>query len=363
MPTVSKRVFLLGEQLREKVPGGIGVHTMAILRSLSKIAPTLSDFEFEIVATRPQGADPLADLGLPLRYLSLPHGVFRRLSDLNFPTLGERGGIYHSFSMFVPPVNASDQKRVVTVHDLAFISNPSFFTKRGARWHTKQLERLKHLSCPIVVVSDQTQQALTRWGVDPQRIRVIQSGSDHLAVPDRETASELLSSKGITGPFIMSVSTLEPRKNLRGLIQGFKVAQQVYADPLNLVVVGPRGWGNDHSEVNGVHFLGSVPDGVLSALYEKASALVYVPFEEGFGLPVIEAMAMGLPVVSSGVPAAGGATYLVDPDDHTSIGTGVIEVLNDTKLRLRLVEEGLRRAGSNTWEDSVRNLIELWRSI
>lgn len=162
---------------------------------------------------------------------------------------------------------------------------------------------------------------------------------------------------------MLSVSTLEPRKNLSGLIEAFRQARSAHPLTPELLIVGPSGWGPSLEAVTGVHFLGHVPEGILVALYQAASLLVYVPFEEGFGLPVVEAMRSGLPVVSSNVPSAGDAVELVDPRSPESVATGISTLLYDFKRRQFLIEQGLIRAGQLTWASTARKHLELWREM
>jgi glycosyltransferase involved in cell wall biosynthesis len=359
----SKSVFLIAEQLRAKVPGGIGTHTKALLSALSKLKGDFSELDLQIVATRASGTDPLAEFDIAVRYLPLGHELFMRLSDLRVPLLGRRPGIYHSFSIQVPTVSTESQRVVCTVHDVAFVSRPDFFTKHGVRWHNKQLRMIGGDDFPIVAVSEHTKASLTATGIDEKRIRVIESGADHLGEPDTRGCERILRSIGVSKGFILSVSTLEPRKNLSGLIEAFRQARLAHPLIPELLIVGPSGWGPSLTVVPGVHFLGHVPEGILAALYRAASLLVYVPFEEGFGLPVVEAMRCGLPVVSSNVPSAGNAVELVEPRSPESVAAGISTVLNDSKRRQFLIEQGMIRAGQLTWASTARQHLELWSEV
>lgn len=358
-----KSVYLIAEQLRAKVPGGIGTHTKALLGALSKVKGDFPEVDLRIVATRPSGTDPLGEFDMPVRYLPFGHELFMRLCDLRVPLLGRRPGIYHSFSMQVPPVSTPSQRLVCTVHDVAFVSRPDFFTRRGVLWHGKQLRMMKRDDFPIVAVSEYTKASLAATGMDEKRIHVIESGADHLGPADERGCEKILRSIGVSEGFMLSVSTLEPRKNLGGLIEAFRQARS--ADPLipELLIVGPLGWGPSLEAVPGIHFLGHVPEGILAALYQAASLLVYAPFEEGFGLPVVEAMRSGLPVVSSNVPSAGDAVELVDPRSPESVAAGISTLLYDPKRRQFLIEQGLIRAGQLTWASAARKHMELWRDM
>lgn len=362
-PVSTRKVFLLAEQLRSKVPGGIGTHTEALLKAISNVAEEYPSLELEVVVSRGDNLPELDKTGLAIRKLMLGHRLITGLADFSVPYLGFGSGVYHSFSIQVPPVLNIRQKAVVTVHDIAFVSSPQFYTARGISWHKKQLEQISKGNQTVVSVSEKTRTDLIRYGINPDRIEVIESGADHLDWPDFEACRKTLSKYGVQDRFLLSVSTIEPRKNLPGLIAGYKMAVESYSELPSLVVVGPEGWGSGIDPSENVHLLGMVPGPVLSALYRKAEMLIYVPFEEGFGLPVVEAMSVGLPVVSSDVPAALGGTELVEPSSASSISQAIIRVSKDAELRKRLVSMGLRGAEQLTWINSARKHLQLWERI
>lgn len=360
---VRKSVFLIAEQLRAKVPGGIGTHTSALLTAISRLKDNFPDLEFRVIASSQKGSDPLDQFDMPVRCLPFGHEVFMRLSDAKIPFLGQRPGVYHSFSMWVPPVLLKSQKLVCTVHDVAFITNPSFFTKRGVLWHTRQLRAIAKGGFPIVAVSEQTKHSLTTSGIGHDRVTVIESGADHLGNADLKGCKALLQSLGTSQDFILSVSTLEPRKNLNGLIAAYRQMRISIPSAPDLLIVGPSGWGERAKGEAGVHFLGNVSEQVLVALYRSAMFLTYVPFEEGFGLPVVEAMSNGLPVVSSDVPSAKGAVELVDPNSVESISAGMTRLIVDVQRRRALTQQGLSTAAQLTWAGAARKHMELWERM
>lgn len=361
--TPVKKVFLLAEQLRSKVPGGIGTHTESLLKAISNMVDQYPSLHLEVVVSRGNGVPVLDEIGLPVRRLVLSHRLVTGLTDARIPYFGFGSGIYHSFSIQVPPVYSYGQKAVVTVHDIAFISNPQFYTTRGIYWHRRQLDQISKGNQIVVSVSEKTRMDLVEYGISADRIEVIESGADHLDMPDFEECRQLLSKHGVPDRFILSVSTIEPRKNLPGLIAGYKRALESYSELPVLVVVGPAGWGTVVAPSERVHFVGSVTGPVLSALYRRAEMLVYVPYEEGFGLPVVEAMSVGLPVVSSEVPAASGCTELADPRNESSISKAIIRVSSDGDLKKKLVAKGLNRAAELTWMNSARKHLQLWERI
>ncbi len=136
------------------------------------------------------------------------------------------------------------------------------------------------------------------------------------------------------------MGTLEPRKNLPRLIEAYGIARRSLPEPWPLVVVGPPGWGPELEPREGVVFTGRVGDGTLASLYARARLLAYVPFEEGFGLPPVEAMHFGTPVVASPLPTTGGAALEVDPTRVDDIAEALVEVATDDALRAGLAAVG-----------------------
>ena len=169
-----------------------------------------------------------------------------------------------------------------------------------------------------------------------ESITVIPMGSDHLPPPDIGGAAAHLASLGVHGPFLLSVGTLEPRKNLRRLVEAYESIRDELPEPWPLVMVGPSGWGEQVPPGPGVVHAGSVSAGELSGLYASARLLAYVPLIEGFGLPPVEAMSVGTPVVASPLPSTGGAAREVDPNDTASIAAGLLDVATDEPVRQEL---------------------------
>jgi glycosyltransferase involved in cell wall biosynthesis len=267
----------------------------------------------------------------------------------------------------------SPSRLVVTVHDLAWRRHPEATTPRGRRWHEAALRRARECEANLVVPSRLVAADLVSFGVDEARITVVPGGADHLARPDEDAATELLERVGVHGEYLLTVGTLEPRKNLDRLVQAFRLARPRLPERWPLVVVGPTGWGHAArpEETDGVVFTGSVPDAVLSALYGRARAFAYVPLTEGYGLPPLEAMRMGAPsVVSSEVPSVhdlgevgSPPARIVDPLDRNDMAEALVAVLTDDALRRDLRAQGTPFASARTWRAAADEHVRLWRRL
>lgn len=370
-------VLLVVEQLRRRVPGGIGRYANGLLRGLvDDAAGDVTLFASRVPRSTPgRGArppDPLASFGLPVRTSRLPGRLLTRTWDRGRAVLPAGFDLVHTVSLAIPPVPTPGTPLVATVHDLSWRSHADATTARGRRWHEAALGRALRLVDAFVVPSMPVADELVAAGAPRAAVSVIEWGGDHLPPPDLGGASALLDGAGVAGPFLLSVSTLEPRKNLARLAAAYSLARSRLPAPWPLVVVGPQGWGGvdlAHDPPEGVVPVGAVDDGVLAGLYAQARVFAYVPLTEGFGLPPLEAMGQGVPVVASEtVPSAGAGSeapgaWCVDPLDVAAIADGLVRVGTDEVLRAELVANGLARARSRTWRTVAKDHRSLWGSL
>jgi glycosyltransferase involved in cell wall biosynthesis len=269
--------------------------------------------------------------------------------------------VVHASSFAIPPTRG--QRLAVTVHDLAWRQVPEAFPARGRRWHEAALHRALRHADALVATCEPVARDLVAAGAPQDRVRVIPLGCDHLPPPDLAASQGLLDRLGVTGEFLLSVSTLEPRKNLPRLLEAYELARARLPDPWPLVVVGPRGWGERVVVAPGVVLAGQVGLATLAALYSRARLLAYVPLVEGFGFPPLEAMREGTPVVASRVPSAGEVTMEVDPLDVEDIAEALVRVATDEKVRQQLISSGRLHAAAFTWTRTARCYARLWDSL
>ncbi len=358
------RVELVVEQLRRAVPGGIGTYACGLLAGLAAIGAR-EPLRIELYASRPpaQDPDPLERFGFAVRASALPGPLLTRLWDAGLRRAPAGASVVHAVSLAAPPSRAPLS---VAVHDLAWRSVPEAYPRHGRRWHEAALRRAVRRAALLVTPSEQVAAALRASGlrVLAERVVVIEPGADHLVAPDETAAELVLARLGVGGPFLLTVSTLEPRKNLDRLCAAYARVRRELPEPWPLVVAGPAGWGSALGPVpEGVVFAGRVGDAVLSALYRRARLVAYVPLEEGYGLPVVEAMRAGVPVVATAVPAAGGAAREVAARDVDSIAAGLLAVGGDDAERDRLVAAGRARVAPLTWEAAASAHLAAWRAL
>ena len=240
---------------------------------------------------------------------------------------------------------------VVTFHDLAVLRHPETFNRWTRTYSRRVLPRVVRAATRVIAVSEFTKRELQELlDVPEEKLRVIPNAVGGPFSAEGEAAA---------GDYVLAVSTLEPRKNLPRLVEAYRRAD---LNGLPLLVAGAAGWGGVRVEGDGVRWLGEVRDDELARLYRGARAVAYVSLYEGFGLPVLEAMACGAPVVAGQDGAlpevAGGAAVLVDPLDPDAIAAGLNEAI---ERRDELRPLGLARARAFDWGKVARKTVAVYR--
>lgn len=317
--------------------------------------------------------------GITVQQTSVPAGSPRQRiqwEHLRLPGRLRAGG----FDLFHGPVNTIPLqpvriKKVVTIHDLAFLRFPEQVTRQ--RWaYLKAL--IAHAAChadAILVPSQATARDVQELLKRPARqIHVTPLGVDtHFTRAPADQVASVRREYGLEKPYLLTVGTIEPRKNLARLIAAFA---HLHADlEHDLVLVGPQGWLTDEIESaikssgieDRIKRTGFVGDAGLVGLYSGADAVVVPSIYEGFGLPMLEAMACGAVVVTSNVSSlpevAGDAAVLVDPLVEESIAGGILRALTDTGLRTRLQAAAPVRAATFTWQRTARQTVDVYRGV
>lgn len=312
------------------------------------------------IAARHSEPPVLDELGdLPVTHLPLPrpllYEAWHRLRRPSFRAAFAGADVVHATGGVMPPAVAP---LVATIHDLAFLSTPEFFNRRGVRFMTRGFEIARDEARIIVVPSEATAADCEAHGVESGRIRVVPWGARPVLVDD-DARGRVRTRFSLPDRFLLFVGTQEPRKNLDRLVRAHRGAGVA----LPLVIAGPMGWGEllpgiGPGEIDDpagpVRFLGPVPADCLQALYDLAEAVVYPSIKEGFGLPVLEAMAQGTAAVTSAGTAtaevAGDTGLLIDPLDTVDIAEALLSVVDDPEGWASRGEAAADRAARFTWE-------------
>lgn len=343
------------EQCWHRIPGGTAtaaVHTLNALNGLGGVG-------LVGVAARHRHPPP-SDLrpDFDVRQLPLPRRVlYDAWHHLRMPPVDLATGrvdVVHATGGAVPP--AGRAQLVATINDVAFLRHPEWFTPRGARFATRAFELVKSQAAAVMAPSQATATDLAEHGIDPQQIRVAPLGT---AATRADAGAVAAVRKRFRLPeiFVLWVGTMEPRKNLAGLLK----AAGLTSSRVPVVLAGPQGWGIRDGEIDAlsraagceVIRVGFVPSNWLGPLYAAARTLVYPSLMEGFGLPVLEAMAQGTPVVTSSGTATeevcADPSSVVDPHDTEAIAAAVDWVVTDDAEHARRSAAALSRASELSW--------------
>jgi glycosyltransferase involved in cell wall biosynthesis len=356
------RVAYTLEQCWHRVPGGTGVAALRIAEAMHE----QGDIQLLGVAGRHRHLPPDPWVPpMPIAYLPVAAPwLYEGWLRAGWPKVERATGrvdVAHATTL-IPC--ATDAPLVVTLHDLAFLHEPDHFTAHGVRVFRRSVDRIRERADLVLCCSEATMDDCLASGIGSDRLRLVPLGVEPTPAEPADVA-RVRSLYRLPGSYLLFVGTVEPRKNLHGLV----AATRLLDDPVPLIVVGADGWGDVAGDVaaNGdddVRFLGFVPDDDLGALYAGAEVFCYPSQREGFGLPILEAMAQGVPVVTSRGGAteetAGRAAVLVDPNDVASIADGITAAQT---RRAELAAKGVARAHQLSWASAASLTAAAYREV
>jgi glycosyltransferase involved in cell wall biosynthesis len=349
---------------------GIGQYILQLIKGLARLS---SSHELWIFRSR-----RMPPLRLPdhVRQVGLWTPSHHRLesSTLVAELLGRRLALLHSPD-FIPPFGGRFRS-VITIHDLNFIHFPEFLTPESARYYG-QIHRAVERADHIITDSNWTRDdVLNQLEVPPERVTTVYLAAKPVYRPitNRQGVRRVVMRYGLPSDFIIFVGTLEPRKNVPTLLKAFYHLRERDYD-VHLAIVGRKGWLYEEvfstltqlKLTEHVHFLENVPDTDLAQLYNGAHCLTLPSYYEGFGLPPLEAMACGTPVVISdraSLPeVVGDAGLLVDPDSPEALSEALARVLDDSELSADLGQRGLMRARQFSWAKAARQTMVIYEQV
>lgn len=320
MPLVAVTV----EQLWRPQPGGIATYVRGLLRGLSEL-----DTSWQVVGLAPRAPGDGGVL-VPLRRAPLSGRVLTRLWARWPVGVPANLDALHATTLAGPFRGA--RRNSVALHDVLWRDEPATSTKAGIAFHERRLRHvLERDELRLIVTSPPLATRLVAEGVAPERVYCALMGVDDGVTPTPpSTTDELLHAHGVTGPFTLYAGTREPRKNLSRLLAAHRAALVARPELGPLVVVGPEGWGEEVPK--DAVILGPQSRAQLKGLLERASVFAYVPLNEGWGLPAVEALALGTRVVvSSTTPSTWGndTVIAVDPLDVARIAEGLVAAFDE----------------------------------
>lgn len=354
---------------------GIGRYTRELVGALLAL-PSPHRYTLFAATGGLHGALPALPAAVRLRTLPLSDDWMARLwhrARLPLPVEWVTGRVELFYSPdFVLPPTLPGVRTLLTVHDLSFLRYPDHFVPKLVDYLSRAVPRAVARADRVLADSQATRADLIeRLGAPADKVEVLYSGVDQRFCPTAEPGERerLQARYGWDGqPYVLTVGTLQPRKNYVRLIRAFARLRPADLPPgMRLLIAGGRGWlyeevlAEADRHAGRVRVLGFVEDEDLPALYRGASLFVFPSLYEGFGLPVLEALACGVPVVCSNASSlpevAGDAALLVAPEDEDGLAEGLLRALTDEPLRQEMIARGLRQAARFTWEQAARQLL------
>src|SRR5262245_13451680 len=363
----------IGIDARKLHDFGIGTYIRNLLRQLARL-----DRQTEyVVLCRPADREALAALGENFRAVPETSANYSLNEQIRIPLAlrRERVTLFHAPHYVLPPLVRT--RSVVTIHDCIHLMFPQYLPSRFALAYARaSITLAARRATRVMTVSESSKRDILRFvDVEPEKIEVIYNAFDERfgVEPRKEDVVRVRERYQLGDEFVLYAGNVKPHKNLERLIEAFNLVRKRGLDHLKLVLIGDeiskyaalRRAVHHHQLHKYVRFLGYLPEETLAVMYRLAGVFVFPSLYEGFGLPPLEAMASGTPVVTSNISSlpevAGDAAVLVDPHFPEAIADGIHTVLTNEAVRRTLRHKGLARAAQFSWEQSVRRVLEIYR--
>jgi len=371
-------------------PSGVGLYVFNLIEALSRLESSESlelglayqpglknflkgNFNFPENLKR---YNKLYKIPLPVRVTNLFIDYLATFIPNYIELILEDTHIFHGTNYTVYPYKKT--KNVISIYDLSFIKYPEYVNS-VVQEYTKRLTKCLRWTDAVITITENSKQDIINYLNFPaEKIFITPLASRY----NSEFLNKLNLDQEIQNynfdfskPYFLFVSTIEPRKNIKLLIQAFNWLKQNHKIDHQLVLIGKKGW--KYTPIfeaiqrspwqNEIHHLNYLSDELVALFYSKAEVFVYPSHYEGFGLPVLEAMTLGAPVVASNTSSipevAGDAAILVDPNNFIELAQALLKVISDRQFRQNLISNGKTRAKFFSWEDTAKKTLEVYRSI
>lgn len=366
----------IGIDARKLHDFGIGTYIRNLVRELARVD---RNTEYVLLCRDDDDAATIRALGENFRPVIERAGNYSIAEQFKIPLALKREGVtlFHAPHYVLPPLTPC--RSVVTIHDCIHLMFPQYLPNHFALSYARtSISLAARRATRILTVSESSKNDIIRFfGTDPAKIDVIYNAFDTRfgVEPAEEQVVRVRERYQLQDEFVLYAGNVKPHKNLERVIEAFHLVRKRGLDHLKLVLIGDdiskyaslRRAVHQHQLHKYVRFLGYLPEDTLAVLYRLAAVFVFPSLYEGFGLPPLEAMASGTPVVTSNLSSmpevAGDAAVLVDPYDPEAIADGLYRVLTDDALALSLRQKGLARSKQFSWETSVRRVREIYDEV
>jgi len=371
---VSRARPRVGIDARKLADFGIGSYVRNLVESIAR-RPEAQAYAFRVYV---RGEDRAALPALPENFTLVeedsPGYSISELTRFAWRLLRDRLDLFHATHYVIPPLARA--RAVVTIHDIIHVLYPQFLPNRAALLYARVMIRraLKRADRILTVSYNSKRDLVDYFGIPPARIDVVYNGvaAQFRSDVPRVERERVAARYGLPRPYLLFLGGEKPHKNVRNVIRAFAQARRERALPHSLVLAGPMPRNRNRVEAliealelgSSVRRPGVVPEEDLPGLFAGAEAFLYPTLYEGFGLPVIEAMACGVPVLTSSTSAlqevAGGYAYLVDPMDVPAIARGIVALATDPARRAEFADLGRRRARDFSWDRAAEQTLKIY---
>ncbi|MEL4896162.1 glycosyltransferase family 4 protein [Crocosphaera sp. Alani8] len=368
---------------------GIGVYTLNLINALYQLQET-EDFSLDIYfhpsvknwlkrnLSTPQPLSQYSQVSCVPIPVSLAN-IFAKYSPFILPFFEkylEKPDLIQGTDHYIFP--HSQAKQIMTIHDLTFIKFPNYSTNI-VKGYLERIKRCLSWTDAIITFSENTKQDIVELlNIDPNIIYVTPQASRYS--PNYLNRQLLYDHRNVIDyylykPYFLFVSTLEPRKNILTLIEAYEYLKHTYKIPHQLILIGKKGWNykdilekiESSQFKEDIQHLDYVSDELVAIFYSQAEAFVYPSFYEGFGLPVLEAMTLGSPVITSynsSLPeVAGDAALYIDPHNYYELAEIMLKVVDNSTLRKEMIEKGKKQANTFSWQRTAQTSLNVYKQI